>query len=87
MQSAKEFTELLHDLEHSGLDMRKIHAFNANVAGLGDDRDLTPEEMLCALELLAKYIVLHANLSGGERVNRIISLLGFDPEKIARVER
>jgi hypothetical protein len=87
LQSAKDFQSLLDDLNVSGLNMKKIHAFNAEIAGIADKKNLTPEDMLVALELLAKYIVLHSNLSGGQRINRIVSLLGFDVKKLCKEGR
>ena len=72
--SAKNFKDLLNTMENSSLPMKKIHKFNSTLAGIGDRFDLTPEEMLCALTLLAKYIAMHSNLSGGVRVNNDMPL-------------
>jgi len=74
-ESAREFDKLLQTMKHSGLPMEKIHRFNSKVAGIGDACDLSPEEMLFALTLLARYIILHSNLSHGERVNKNVPLL------------
>ena len=74
-ESAREFDRLLQTMQHSGLPMEKIHRFNSKVAGIGDGCDLSPEEMLYALTLLARYIILHSNLSNGVRVNKNVTLL------------
>lgn len=77
--SAKDFTELLHTMEGRFDDrkLKRIHDFNSAIALLGDRYDLTPEEMLFALTLLAKYIALHSNISGGVRFNQTTPLVSL----------
>ena len=70
-----DFNDLLEIMKRSGLPISKIHRFNSDVADIGDQCNLTPEEMLYALTLLAKYIIFHSNLNHDARLNKNIPLL------------
>jgi hypothetical protein len=80
-QSALNFKEMQYALEKSGIDMRKLHRFNERILDAGDHLDLNPAEMLCALELAAKYIILYQDWSGGVKP---LTLLGFNVDELAK---
>ncbi len=83
LDSAKKFNEMLRDLENSDLvDIHKIHALNDQLTRIGDELDMTPEEMLAALALLGKYIVFHANFNDGERIIALSTLLGINAKRL-----
>lgn len=82
-QSAIDFNGFQQLLIDRGKNIRKIHAFNERLASTADALDMTPEEVIAALELFAKYMIMHANWTGGiHGTNKMME--NFEPRLIAK---
>ena len=66
-KSAINLDTRLKEVNASGLNTKKIHELNEAILEIADRQNMTPEEIITALELNLLYLFFHSNVSGGRR--------------------